>query len=79
MSAALKTEGTVSVTIVSDRVRLRELRDRLLQCLGLAQASSASVSDSRALQHVLALLWAALESLDHHDGATGSGSNEEAP
>jgi hypothetical protein len=79
MSAALKMGGTVSVPMVSDQVRLRELRDRLSQCIGLAKASSASVSDSRPLQQVLALLWAALESLDHHYGVGGSGSNQEAP
>jgi hypothetical protein len=67
----------VFAPLPSDQARLRELRDRLSQCIGLARASSASVSDSRALQQVLALLGAALESLDQHYGASGSGSNKE--
>jgi hypothetical protein len=52
----------------SDQTRVRELRERLSQCIALARVSAAS-GDSRALQQVLALLWAALESLDRHSGA----------
>jgi hypothetical protein len=61
----------------SDGARMFELRDRLLECISLAQNSAAGRrQENREIQHAIAFLWAALDSLDHHQSKSRSALNK---
>ena len=64
----MRDETSLAVVDQLEETRLSDLRDRITECISLARDTAAvRREESRSMKQLLALLFAAMDSLDHHE------------